>query len=77
MLAGGGGGRFKTGQYLRLRDIDADNPTNVPNPVPTGRLLTSIARAMGHDIGFFGDPMIGADAASFPAFHGDLSEIYT
>ena len=77
LVAGGGGGRFKTGRYLRLRDINASNPRSVDNPVPTGRLLTSIARAMGHEIDYFGDPMIGADAASFPAFHGDLSEIYT
>lgn len=77
MVAGGGGGRFKTGQYLRLRNVDAGNIVNPDSQVPTGRLLTSIAQAMGHDIGYYGDPMIGADAASFPAFHGDLSEIYT
>lgn len=76
VLAGGGGGRFKTGRYLRIRDINTGNPRDVNNPVPTGRLLTSIAQAMGHDIGYYGDPGIGADPGGFPAFHGELTEIF-
>ncbi len=77
MIAGGGNGQFKLGRYLRLRDIDAGNLPNPRNPVPNGRLLTSIANAMGHDIGFYGDPGIGRDPGNFPAFHGDLSEIWS
>ncbi len=30
---------------------------------------------MGHDIGYYGDPGIGADPAAFPDFHGELTQI--
>lgn len=75
IIAGGGAGRMRMGRYLRVRDVDADDVRNPSRPVPTGRLLTSIAQAMGHDIGYYGDPGIGADPAAFPDFHGELTQI--
>ena len=70
VIAGGAGGCLKMGRYLRLRDPDGNTR------VPHNRLLTSFAQAMGFgDVGYFGDTGVGADPASFPTYHGELTEI--
>jgi hypothetical protein len=70
VIAGGAAGCLRMGRYLRLRAPDSG--THVPH----NRLLTSFAHAMGFaDVEFYGDTGVGADPASFPTYHGELTEI--
>lgn len=71
VIAGGAAGCLKTGRYLRLRQPDGGNH------VPHNRLLTSFAMAMGFpDVEFFGDQQVAGDMASYPSYHGELTEIF-
>jgi hypothetical protein len=47
VLAGGAGGRFKTGRYLKFQGESH------------GKLLVSLCQAMGLDTKTFGNPMVG------------------
>ena len=73
LIAGGGGGRFRMGRYLRVREQGDDFTMPPGTAVPNNKILVSIARAMGHEIDFYGDAAMGRDRASFPEFFGDLS----
>ena len=74
VIAGGGGGRLKTGRYLRVRNVGG----NIARPsgnvvVPHNRLLTTFCNAMGsNDVTYYGDDQLRNDQASFGRFHGDL-----
>ena len=79
LIAGGGGGRFKMGRYLRLRDVSGNYASPSDSIViPHNRLLTSICHAMGSpDVTCFGDSRIVDDPVAYGRFHGELSELMT
>ena len=53
VLAGGGGGHFKTGRFVRWASGEPDKT------IPQNILLTSLCRAMELDVETFGDPKYG------------------
>ena len=56
ILAGSGGGHFKTGRFLAYPDLDAGSPTSAPNHT---QVLTSLCHYMGARVERVGDPSHG------------------
>ncbi len=69
IIAGGGGRTLRLGRYLRLRDI---NNQDLSNLIPHNKLLVSLCHAVGRtEINYFGD----RDLASSARYQGPLAEI--
>ena len=62
VLAGGAGGYFNTGRYIKYfddSDEDEENAGEPPTDIGHNRLLVSLCNAMGIETEEFGDPRFG------------------